>query len=321
MLQLFQCAVALDKHRNYARAAADIGISQPTLTRNIQELERVFGAKLFDRNRRGVVPTAYGGIVLTGARRIALNIAELNREISLLKGLHSGNLTIGVGPLVMQTWIGKAIGSLVAKYPNVSVRVLELEWWRIPGAIHNCSVDLAVGEAEGVTDDEEILVDHLPQRPVHFYCRFGHPLLAVKAPSISDIGAYALAAPRLPKRANSFLINGKEMGKMSDCGQYFEPRIECQSLDAALDIVKSSDAVGLATFAKLAASLAAGEITLIPFEAPWFRTQYAVMHLRDRTFSPAALAFCNEIRDAEARYNAAAAPPVPQPKRAVETQR
>jgi DNA-binding transcriptional LysR family regulator len=324
MLRLLQCAVALDEHRNYARAADDIGISQPTLTRNIQELERVFGAKMFDRNRRGVVPTAFGEVALNSARRIAINITELNREIALLKGLHSGHLTIGVGPLVVQTWIGHAIGSLLAKHPNVSVRVVELEWWCIAGALHGRSVDLAVGESQVSTDDDEIVIEDLPQRAVYLYCRSGHPLLSAQATSISDIGHYPLASPRLPKRASELLINGKEMGKMSDCGQYFEPRIQCQSLDAVLDIVKASDAVGLATAAKLAPALATGDIRIIPFEAPWFRTRYAIMHLRDRTLAPAALAFCAEVRAAEARYNETALTPGPTPKkskRTVETPR
>jgi DNA-binding transcriptional LysR family regulator len=307
MLRILECALALDKHRNFARAADDIGISQPTLTRNIQELERIFGAQMFDRNRRGVAPTAFGEVVLNSARRIALDITELNREIALLKGLHSGHLTIGVGPIVIQTWMGDALGSLLAKHPKLNVRVVALDWWEMAGAIHERRVDLAVGEAQDVAEDPEIMVDVLPQRAAHFYCRSGHPLRRSMKPSIPEIGAYPLAGPKLPKRANAFLVDGKEMGRMSECGQYFEPRIECQSLDAVLGIVKASDAVGIATAPKLAPALAAGEIGIIPFEAAWFRTHYAIIHLRDRTLAPAAVAFCAEVREAEARYSAAAA--------------
>ena len=97
MIRLLECALALDKHRHFLGAAEHLRISQPTLTRSIQELERQFGAKLFDRSRRGAEPTPFGAIVLGSARRVALDISEAKREIALLKGLNLGELTIGVG--------------------------------------------------------------------------------------------------------------------------------------------------------------------------------------------------------------------------------
>jgi DNA-binding transcriptional LysR family regulator len=71
MIDLLEFAIALERHRNFARAARPLGISQPTLTRGIQELERFFGAKLFDRTRQGVFPTAARMILLHRARNIS----------------------------------------------------------------------------------------------------------------------------------------------------------------------------------------------------------------------------------------------------------
>ena len=56
MLHLLECALALKKHRNYRRAARHLHVSQPTITRAIQELERQ--STLFDRTPRRH-PTAF----------------------------------------------------------------------------------------------------------------------------------------------------------------------------------------------------------------------------------------------------------------------
>lgn len=312
MLRLLHCVVALDEHRNFARAAKHFGISQPTLTRSLQELERQLGAKLFDRSKRGVEPTPFGEIVLRSARRVSLDVAEMKREIALLKGLSLGNLAIGVGPIVSQTFLGSAVGGLLAKYPTLNLCVVDLDWWDIPAALHDRRIDLAVGEAPDASEEPDIIIEPLPPRPVRFYCRAEHALLRLKKPTVHDIGAYPLIGPKLPNRTSEFLAKGRAMGQMVEGGHYFEPRIHCQNLDANLHVVRASDTVGIATEAKLAPLIAAGEIALIPIYAAWMRTNYAIIHLRDRTLSPSAAAFCAEVRDAERRYNE---PTMPGPKR------
>lgn len=308
MLRLFECALALDKHRNFARAAEHFGISQPTLTRSIQELERQLGVKLFDRSRRGIEPTPFGVLVLGSARRVSLDIVELKREIALLKGIKVGELTIGAGQIVSQTWVGDAVGGLLAKHPTLRLRVLDIDWWNIPAALHERRVDLAIGEMQEASEDPDLGIEPLPPRPVSFYCRIGHPLLSIEKPTIRDIGEYPFVAPKLPKRANEFLGEVGSMGQIFEGGKYFEPRIQCQSLDAILRVVRASNAVGIAATAKIATMIATADIAIIPFHAAWLRTNYAIMHLRGRTLAPAAVAFCVEAREAERRYNETAPP-------------
>ena len=62
MLHLLECALALEKYRNYRRAAQHLRVSQPTITRAIQELERQFSVTLFDRTPAAPRPTAFGAL-------------------------------------------------------------------------------------------------------------------------------------------------------------------------------------------------------------------------------------------------------------------
>lgn len=280
-----------------------MGVSQPTLSRSIQEIERQLGVQLFDRSRRHVEPTSFGSLVLGSARRVALDIAELKREIALLKGLNVGELTIGVGPVVAQTWIGDAVGRLIAKHPELKLHILNIDWFDIPAALHERRTDFAIGEMQEATEDPDIAVEPLPHRSACFYCRTGHPLQRIKKPTLRDIGEYPLVAPKLPKRVNDFLARGRAMGHLAEGGQYFEPRIQCQNLEAILQVVESSNAVGIATTATISSLVEIRNVLIIPFHAAWLRTNYAIMRLRERSLAPAASALYAEIREAERRYN------------------
>ena len=306
MLQLLRRALALHEHRNFARAAEHLAISQPTLTRSIQDLERQLGVKLFDRDRRGVEPTAFGSLVLNGARRVALDIEELMREIALLKGLNAGELTVGVGPIVAQTWMPGAVAGLLTKYPRLKIRIITDNWWDLVPALHERQIDLGIGETEVASDDPDIDVEPLPNRQGRFFCRVGHPLARAKRLTITQIGKYPLVAPKLPKRTHEHVASCRSMGRIAASGKYFEPQIECQNIDACLRIVSESDAIGIAPVATLWLPLVKNKVVPILFEAPWLRTNYGILRLRDRTLSPAAIAFCDEVTAAERLYHEAA---------------
>src|ERR1700693_4979023 len=94
-LRLLHCALAVAEHRNFVRAAHAIHMSQPSLSRNIQEIERRVGTKLFERGAGDVVPTDAGNIFLKQAREVVAQSADLDREMDLLKGLEKGELNIG----------------------------------------------------------------------------------------------------------------------------------------------------------------------------------------------------------------------------------
>lgn len=303
MIHLLECALALDRYRSFSRAAEYLNISQPTLTRSIQELERQFDAKLFDRARSGVAPTQIGLLLIERARRVALDVAELKREVALFKGLNTGNLTIGSGPLVAQTFLGVAAGRLLANHPMLNLRILELDWWEIGATLHERKIDVAIGEMEEVNGDLDLTIEPFPHRPVCFFCRAGHPLQRLKKVSLKDISEFPFIGPKLPKRASEFLSNDGAMGQLAENGQYFSPRIQCQNLYAISQAVSVSDIIGVATRAKLEPMLEDQRIAIIPFQASWMRTNYAIVYLKHRTLSPAAVAFCAEAKKAERLYN------------------
>lgn len=90
-------ALCLFTQGNFTRAAAEANISQSAFSRSIRNLELDLGVPLFDRNTTTAAPTRYGEAFLRRAEAIVADTAELEREISLMRGLDVGSFSVALG--------------------------------------------------------------------------------------------------------------------------------------------------------------------------------------------------------------------------------
>lgn len=299
-LKLLHQALTLTRYRNFGRAAEALDMSQPALSRSISGLERSLGVALFSRARHGVEPTAFGERLLTRGERLLGDCAEIERELALMQGLHPGVLRIGAGPYPAEMSVGRALGRLAARHPDLRVE-LRVEGWRpIIDALLAAQIDLAVVESSVVAQDPRVQTDALPRHPGVFFCRAGHPLLGGPEPSLEQILAYPFVSTPLPARvAQTFYRLAKTGAIDPQTGDYLPP-IRVDSVCVARAIAASSDAVALAPRALIADDLGCGRLVALPFKATWLQTHYGFTHLRDRALSPACLAFVEQVNAVEA---------------------
>lgn len=300
MLRRLEMIVAIDTHRNFNRAARALGISQPSLTRALQTLEREFGVRLFERDKTECRPTEFGCIMLERSRRILSEVAEARREIALLQGLQTGEFRIGAGSYATQLWLGAAIGQLNAAHPKLKVRSAELLWYQLPAALMAAEIDVAVGEASELPDTPDIVVSRLPRRPGVFICRAGHPLARQGAVGVADLADFPLAGPRLPRRLAVHLPAASALGTLSADGLSFQPAILCETLVSIGDLVEQSDVLGMMPRTAVPRLRQRPTLAVLPFEPGWLCTEQAVMWRGDRMAHPALKAFREAARRCEA---------------------
>src|SRR5437764_2969651 len=123
MLDKLEYLIALSRERHFGRAAETCGVTQPTLSAGIKQLEETLGVLLVQRGSRFLGFTPEGERTLEWARRIVGDSRAMREEINALKEGLSGEIAIAAIPTVLGI-IASLTTPFRAKHPNVRFRVL-----------------------------------------------------------------------------------------------------------------------------------------------------------------------------------------------------
>jgi LysR family hydrogen peroxide-inducible transcriptional activator len=124
-LRQLQYALAVAETRSFRRAAELCLVSQPSLSAQLAQLERALGVRLFERDRRGVLPTPAGEELVDRARRVLLEADDLLATAKRLTDPLSGTLRVGVIPTISPYLLPAAVPLLRAREPKLTLQWIE----------------------------------------------------------------------------------------------------------------------------------------------------------------------------------------------------
>ncbi len=139
-----QYVVAIAEEGGVTRAAEKLYVSQPTLSRFLQQHEQVLGAQIFQRVNGKMVPTYFGEQYLKYARRILHLGDQMDLELSDIVNQEKGRLRIASPKHRADGCILLSVMRFHEKFPNVEVRVLEETSEKREAALQRGDVDLAL---------------------------------------------------------------------------------------------------------------------------------------------------------------------------------
>ena len=288
-------AIALAEHRNFARAAKSLHMSQPALTRNIQALEERVGLPLFERMSTGVEPTDAGLLLLKRAKAILGQTDDLMREVGGLGTGEQAEIRLAAGPYPAGTIVGPAVAAMLGKRPGLRFSLKVDHWVDAIRKLRERRVDFALCEASEVRDADLEVIPLLPHpgRPV---VRRDHPILASGVSSMKQVLEWPMAiTSRLPSRILSKLVPASR----SKGG--FEPLVQCEDVGLLKTLVRESDVVGIFPLAMVEDDLIAGRMVALEVEEPWLATGFGLFHLKDRKLPQVAKEFIDELHKADER--------------------
>ncbi|AJW45781.1 LysR substrate-binding domain-containing protein [Ralstonia mannitolilytica] len=137
------------------RAAEILHVTQPALSRIIKRLEDEVGAPLFDRHAKGMQMTAIGEALLPHAALLQREADYAREEIDAMRGLAKGTIRVGAVGSIASHVLPLAVGTVVARWPNLRVEILEGVWDRLAEGLVKHEIDLALSMA--MPDTEEIV--------------------------------------------------------------------------------------------------------------------------------------------------------------------
>ncbi len=125
-LRQLECFIAVAEELHFGRAAIRLHLSQPPLSRTIQQLETELGTRLLERTRRKVELSAAGAVFLDRARRILALAADAREETQRVTDGRSGTLTLSFVGSAMYTILPRVLRQMRRRFPDITIRLHEM---------------------------------------------------------------------------------------------------------------------------------------------------------------------------------------------------
>ncbi len=122
-LRVLQYFLAVAREQSLSGAAEFLHLSQPTLSRQLKDLEAELGKRLFIRGNRGIVLTEEGMILRKRAEEIVELVQKTEDEISLSDEAIAGDVHIGAGESDLNRYLARAAKQMNAQYPDVRFHI------------------------------------------------------------------------------------------------------------------------------------------------------------------------------------------------------
>lgn len=137
---------------HFTRAAEELYLAQPSLSRQIAALEADLGTELFHRGPTGAALTDAGELLLPFARRMLGDAQTAREQMQELAGLHRGRVRLGAPPTLFTSLVADVLAEFRAAHPGIALHVMEGGSRSLMDALVEGALDLAlvVTRGEGI---------------------------------------------------------------------------------------------------------------------------------------------------------------------------
>ena len=170
------------------KAAAELAISQPAVSKAIAEMERTVGMPLLDRSAQGVEPTLYGRALIKWATAAFDDLRQGIKEIGYLADPTAGNVRIGSTEAMTAGLVPTVIDRLSKRYPRLSFTLVQAPALALQYRdLRERRVDLILGRMVTPIADEDLDIETLIEDPLFVVAADGSPWLAKRRVTAADL--------------------------------------------------------------------------------------------------------------------------------------
>lgn len=229
---------AVADHGSFTRAASVIGLRQPTLSQQIQQMEKALGVPLFDRARSRCRLTSAGEMLLPYVRRVLAEMENLRSSLDDLSELRRGSLTLGVLPSLNHRLLPETLARFHQEYSGIHIKILEMSVDDMERAVVTGTVELGIGvipPAEPSLRTQTLFTEELMAVVPAL-----DPLAEQTSVTIDDIRGRPLLAPPPGYGTRTMLLKA-----FSRARRVPGFALELSSVDVLLRMVESGGGVGI----------------------------------------------------------------------------
>ncbi|MBU2878989.1 MULTISPECIES: LysR family transcriptional regulator [Aliiglaciecola] len=179
--------VTVAEHGSFNKASDILAVSQPSLSRSIQQLEDTLDIKLFERGSQGITLTSQARELLPHARIILTERDRALETINSLRGRREEAITIGTEAMFIMHRLPLAISRLAVTTPQLQITVVEDNIHELVELVKEGSVRMAFGARAPTIDLTGLVFEQLSDEGASMLMRAGHPLLKKGKPKLKDV--------------------------------------------------------------------------------------------------------------------------------------
>jgi DNA-binding transcriptional LysR family regulator len=280
-LREIQTFIRVTELASFKKAAEDLSISQPALTRRLKKLEDDLGARLLDRTTRNVSLTEVGRRFLPAARRIIIQFEESISGIRDVIDIRSGQVTIASLPTIAEHIVPKAVEIFGERHPELRVRILDTTGPNVVEHVRRgeaeFAIDMKPDDPDPDMDFDVVLEDHFV-----LACRRDHPLADTRPIAWDELGALPIVTLGAYSGTSRLLSARLAEARLSGSWRY-----EVQHFSTLMAFLETGLGLGILPGLVMQAMMTRPFI-FRPLVKPTFGRTIVIVKQRGKTLSPAA---------------------------------
>jgi DNA-binding transcriptional LysR family regulator len=280
--------LAVARTLNYTRAAGEVHLSQPAVSRQVRQLEAAFGARLFDLIGKRVHLTDAGRALVPAAERVLGEVARAAELVRAVGDAEHGHLRIGASTTPGVYLVPKVLGRFHARHPAVEIDYRLANTLRIEEMIIRNELDLGFVGAHLAS--EELLTEPIATDTIVGFAHPAHRLARrrrVEAREVAD----EVVVTREEGSATRRLVEAWLAG----AGGAVRRTIEVGSLEAIKAIVAGGLGISFLSRFAIEDDLRRGRFALVRIAAPPLRRSVNLVRHPQKYLSPAVEAFLDLV--------------------------
>lgn len=172
-LELFRHICDLQSLRKAADASS---MTQPAATKLVQELEDMFGAPLFHRDRRGMRPTGHGDVVRRHIDVLLADVGHMVSDVKLFASGGSGLIRLGIIPSLSPALLAQSMNELLASHPQARFQLREEATVELMNELASNKLDIIFGRVLHAGHASNLRVANIYTETFDIVCGKRHPL-------------------------------------------------------------------------------------------------------------------------------------------------
>jgi len=295
--RLLRHFVAVVEHGNVLRAARAIHISQPALTKSVQNLEAELGVPLLERLPRGVTPTVYGKILYDHAKLLQNQAAQAVAEIRAVKDGRAGHLRLGVANFAIE-FLPRVVARLLESMPGLTYEIVDGTYEDLTALVREGALDAVISGFPPLHRAEDLEHEKLTPGEFVVVCGADHPLAEKRRATLAGLARERWALANRPRA----IVELWEL-EFRYAGVVPPPvRVQSGSMIFLRSMVAQSGFITLLPRGVVAEDVAAGRLAVlsVPLSRP-ARTIEGIIYRADAVHPPALRCLIDAIREEQSR--------------------